>query len=189
MRDDTKPEYWNERAGSDGRLAVVRKGYNKRDMERVTNQWWEKLKPFFTDKGKVLEVGCGWGRWAPYIEGVGNAYSGVDVSEELYECRREGYDIQLIDPGIIPFDSNTFDMVTCITVLQHIEDSDMVNTIAEMLRVLKPGGSLLAVENTTNMPRFRTTSEYKDVLPGVEIEGEIKEGRETMTIFYNEIVK
>lgn len=41
--------------------------------------WWEKISPYVKKEWKVLELGCGTGRWAPYF----NDYTGSDVSPTL----------------------------------------------------------------------------------------------------------
>ncbi len=58
------------------------------------------------------------------------------------------YSYRLGDALQLPFDSGTFDFVTCQTVLIHLADPRVA--IREMLRVLKPG-SLLAVVELNNL--------------------------------------
>lgn len=181
MDNQTKPKYWNERTQSDGRTAVVHRKYDTNQMKRVTDEWWETLRPYLIGSGDVLEVGCGWGRWADKISTVADSYTGVDVCKELVNRSQPEHDIRLIEPCVLPFDANSFDVVVTITVLQHITDVDMEKTIAEMNRVLKDGGRVLCVENTTDCDGFRSVPEYTDAL-SVTKQGEISENDETMSI-------
>ncbi len=186
MKNDAKPQYWNERARRDGKLAIVRKGYDTQKMKEITQSWWDQFGHLLKDSGDVLEVGCGWGRWENRIKSVADYYTGVDVSEELVDLA-DSKDVVLINPGEFPFPSNLFDTVVTITVLQHMDE--VRPTIEEMDRVLSNSGSILNIENTTDLPDFRSEKEYIELLSeitDIEKVGEIHEGREVMSIFYGE---
>jgi SAM-dependent methyltransferase len=82
--------------------------------------------------GRVLDVGCGeqpYRSWLP----AGSEYVGVDVDE------RPGV-AAVIHPGERwPLEDGSFDAVLCTQVLEH--DSDPDHTLAEIERVLRPGGT------------------------------------------------
>jgi ubiquinone/menaquinone biosynthesis C-methylase UbiE len=101
----------------------------------------------------VLDVGCGTGRWA---ELVLNAWptakvTGLDLSQEMLrraQVRAAGYpdrlDLVHGDAQSLPFDDASFDIVTCSHSFHHYPDQRGV--VAEMARVLKPGGRVMIVD-------------------------------------------
>jgi len=97
----------------------------------------------------VLDVGCGDGTLALVSARNGAArISGCDldprmVAQARARAMREGMNIDLAvaRSQALPFPDNTFDVVTCITVLAFIPDAD--TAIQEMARVLRPGGRLV----------------------------------------------
>lgn len=66
----------------------------------------------------------------------------------------------------LPFSDNTFDVVTCLEALEFMRDSRAV--LAEIVRVLRPGGLLLTTNriNTRVMPGKTWTSEQLEMLLG-----------------------
>ena len=95
--------------------------------------------------GRVLDVGCGDGDTAGlWLKQLGREYVGVDVSASAVKrACAAGLDARLIDDAAaLPFDSNSFDSVVCIEVLEHLLFPNLA--AAEILRVLKPGGTLFA---------------------------------------------
>ena len=90
-------------------------------------------------QGKVLDFGCG---KKPYRSLFANAkeYIGVDYEGEGHSHKNELIDV-LYDGSKIPFEDNTFDNIFCSEVLEHIFNPDEI--IAELYRVIKPGGKLL----------------------------------------------
>jgi ubiquinone/menaquinone biosynthesis C-methylase UbiE len=101
--------------------------------------------------GDVLEVAIGTGRNLPfYPRGV--RITGIDLSPAMLEFARRraadlGMDVELAegDAEALPYADNRFDTVLCALSLCSIPDR--ANAIAEMARVLKPGGRLLLVDH------------------------------------------
>ena len=101
----------------------------------------------------ALDVGCGTGEdviaMADLAQPKGCAV-GVDVSATMIDeaRRRHGHrpavSFQTADAGLLPFESATFDACRCERTLQHIDDPDAA--VAEMARVLRPGGRLALLE-------------------------------------------
>jgi SAM-dependent methyltransferase len=101
---------------------------------------------------RVLEVGCGLGadaRELAHAVGPDGSVTAVDVSEAMLDAARERHDgsnvtYERADVTALPYDDGTFDAVRVERVLQHVTDVD--RACAEMARVLKPGGRLLALD-------------------------------------------
>lgn len=101
--------------------------------------------------GRVLEVAIGTGRNLPcYPADV--AITGVDLSPSMLRIARDraaelGLDVDLreADAEALPFPDGSFDTVVCTLSLCAIPDH--AATIAEMARVLRPGGRLLLLDH------------------------------------------
>ena len=91
---------------------------------------------------RVLDVGCGTGAMLQQLDRYGTV-DGVDADEDAVRfCKGRGLDsVRLLENGSLPFDSGTFDLVTALDVIEHIDDDSAM--LAEIHRVLRPGGTFL----------------------------------------------
>jgi 2-polyprenyl-3-methyl-5-hydroxy-6-metoxy-1,4-benzoquinol methylase len=94
---------------------------------------------------KVLDVGCGEGRFAAELTREGAAVVGVDVAEEPLRRARELHpqlDLRVVD-GEGPWDipDASFDVVWAGEVIEHVLDT--ARWLSEVRRVLRSGGRLL----------------------------------------------
>jgi len=107
----------------------------------------------------VLDVGCGDGRLATELERAGARVAGADPSRIAIERARAALPgarfEQIGAAGRLPFDDSRFDAVTCIHVMQHVDDTQLI--LSEMRRVLRPGGTL-AVAVPNNGRVYRTVA-------------------------------
>jgi SAM-dependent methyltransferase len=96
---------------------------------------------------RVLEVGGGEGELAERIRGeLGAEVIAVDQSERMVEIQRsKGIDARVGDVQELPFADGELDVVVAAWMLYHVPDLD--RALAEIARVLKPGGRLVAVTN------------------------------------------
>lgn len=104
----------------------------------------------------VLEVGCGWGELAQKIrDGVGADVVATDLSPHMVEVARSaGVDASLADVQALPFADGTFDVVVAAWMLYHVPDID--RGLAEIARVLRPGGRIVAATNSvTHLQELR----------------------------------
>lgn len=103
----------------------------------------------------VLDVGCGTGTLALALQaalGTGEVH-GIDASPEMIEVARRkavqarsGVDFRLALIEAIPFADATFDVVTSMLMLHHLPDDLKRRGLAEIRRVLKPGGRLVVMD-------------------------------------------
>lgn len=94
---------------------------------------------------RVLEVGCGMGNFAERVaRGTQAEVVATDVSPRMVELARErGLDARIADVQGLPFAEGEFDCAVANAMLYHVEDLD--RALAELARVLEPGGRLVAV--------------------------------------------
>lgn len=101
--------------------------------------------------GDVLEIAVGTGRNLPYYP-TNVRLTGVDLSGEMLEVARQRADelglspyLQIGDAEHLAFPDESFDAVVCTLSLCTIPDDRQA--VAEVMRVLKPGGRFLALEH------------------------------------------
>jgi ubiquinone/menaquinone biosynthesis C-methylase UbiE len=102
----------------------------------------EVLGPF-AEKRDVLEVGAGTGLIMAGLNGTPRRLVGLDISAGmLKKASLKGFQVVQGSATALPFDSGRFDVVYSFKVLAHIPDIEAA--VAEMVRVLRPGGHLIA---------------------------------------------
>ncbi|KUF19175.1 class I SAM-dependent methyltransferase [Streptomyces silvensis] len=105
---------------------------------------------------KVLDIGCGTGRFTVPMADKGAQVSGLDISRSMLEVaerklheRGLSADLREGDMAHLPFPDASFDTVTSMLALMHIPLADRPAVFAEVQRVLRPGGRmLLGVKNS-----------------------------------------
>ncbi|MBV8430531.1 MAG: class I SAM-dependent methyltransferase [Solirubrobacterales bacterium] len=91
---------------------------------------------------RLADVGGGTGNYAAALAGVGWEAVVIDRSPEmLARARAKGLATVEADAARLPFGDETFDAVTMISMLHHVEDRS--RALAEARRVLRPGGRLV----------------------------------------------
>lgn len=122
---------------------------------------------------KALDVGCGEGRLCRMLSGLGVETVGLDPTQALLnEARRRHPDGRYVDglAGALPFEDGGFDLV--VSCLSLIDIPDFEPAIAEMARVLAPGGTLF-VANLTSFSTARIDAPITERwinAPGVRID-------------------
>ncbi len=114
----------------------------KQDIARVLQTISYELKP-----QRILEVGCG---SSPNINYLYGDRVGIDINEKAIEFMKDYSDAQFLVGSVldIPFSGESFEMVTCIEVLEHLYEKDVEKAVSELVRVLKPNGcAILATPN------------------------------------------
>ncbi|MGH3072510.1 MAG: class I SAM-dependent methyltransferase [Gaiellaceae bacterium] len=95
---------------------------------------------------RVLDVGCGPGEAAERIAAAGIQVEAIDISERMVELTRaRGVSARVGDVQELPFEDASFDAALAGWMLYHVPDVE--RGVAELARVLRPGGRLVAVTN------------------------------------------
>jgi SAM-dependent methyltransferase len=149
--------------------AVVRDQYATEANLRARQALWREVEgenapevlwrvlASFAPLGRVLEVGGGQGELAERMQReLGAAVTFVDQSERMVELAR-GRGIETARVGDVqqlPFEDTSFDLAVAAWMLYHVADLD--RGLAEIARVLRPGGRLVAVTNSLrHLEEFR----------------------------------
>jgi SAM-dependent methyltransferase len=119
------------------------------------DHWWYRniralaadlLDPWFRADARILDAGCGPGGNGAWLAAHG-AVVGVDLSADalaFVRARRPATRPVLARVESLPFADCSYDVVVGLTVLYTIPDD--ARAVAELARVLRPGGAVLLVE-------------------------------------------
>jgi 2-polyprenyl-6-hydroxyphenyl methylase / 3-demethylubiquinone-9 3-methyltransferase len=157
--------------------------------DKVADHWWSddirwvrtlknlvpgRLKWFdrhidWRDKS-VLDLGCAGGFMAEAMAARGAVVTGIDPAVDAVAAARrhaEGAGLRIrYDVGVgeaLPYADASFDAVVCVDVLEHV--ADLAKVLAEVFRVLRPGGLFLFdTINRNPIARFATITFAEDVL-------------------------
>jgi ubiquinone/menaquinone biosynthesis C-methylase UbiE len=106
----------------------------------------------------MLDVGCGVGSFHPLLRGMVGRLSGIDVSSQsIAQARAENprNEYRAFDGKRIPYDGASFDLATAVCVLHHVAPDEWSGFIAEMRRVVRPGGLVCVIEHNPLNPLTR----------------------------------
>ena len=148
--------YWSARLRRQGKNYVAYKNQASA-FDKQSSVFWEAVSGYFPKGGRVLDFGCGVGRFAPVVANVVDQYDGVDLTEEAlkYAPEIENAQFTFLSEDLLPFADNMFNGAFALTVLQHIvADEDFSLWTSELARVIKPGGFFIGVE-TPELPKRR----------------------------------
>lgn len=128
--------------------------YLPNQLEEI-EAWKMMMKPVFdksadliqsrskTDKGRLLDIGCGYGFFLQEMKCRGWKVEGIEISEIGRQYARDKWDINVYPQPLenLSLSENFFDVVTLFYVIEHV--SDPLALIKEVKRILKPDGLIL----------------------------------------------
>jgi ubiquinone/menaquinone biosynthesis C-methylase UbiE len=115
---------------------------------------------------KVLDVGCGPGKWLTLLAKKYSSVTAIDISKNMISLAKEkaqqenlgNIDFWVMNVSSLDFPDETYDLVNCVTVLQHMQDKNAWKiAIHEIVRVTKRGGYILLFEVAPNFGFARRT--------------------------------
>lgn len=121
-------------------LRLVKKSLKKKEKIRLM----QRTIPFRSGR-TALDLGCAQGILGYFARRRGGFW--VHADEDLANLQTAkgllGNDLVQLRGELLPFSDARFDLVLCLDYLEHIDDDDLA--IAEVSRVLKPGGEFIVV--------------------------------------------
>jgi SAM-dependent methyltransferase len=106
--------------------------------------------------GPALDVGCGTGALAERLAEAGYQMAGVDPSGGMLEVLRErcpAVEAVQASGTELPFADDSFELVLTIATMHHIATPGAIRrTLAEMVRVSRPGGRILVWDHNPRNP-------------------------------------
>ena len=123
----------------------------RRMAEVEDTHWWYRstrtlLQDLLVDRlrpgGQFLDLGAGTGATGAWLAAHGRLVAAdfEPVALSLHQERHPGTDVIACDALQLPFADASFDAVLCVTVLCHRSIDSPLTAVAEMARVVRPGG-------------------------------------------------
>ncbi len=121
--------------------------FSQEEIKNAGDQYFDIVSSeMLNNSTKVLDLGCGSGRWTKYMADQAGFIEAVDPSEAVFSAASVYGDlpnVRFTQAGIdtIPFEDNSFDFVISLGVLHHIPDT--AKALKTLMTKLKPGGYAL----------------------------------------------
>ncbi|MDK2966730.1 MULTISPECIES: class I SAM-dependent methyltransferase [Lacrimispora] len=165
--NETWKQIWERKGKAEGKDLLAFDGYEATqvDMEEVARQITKRLDIQKSDK--VLEVGCGAGALAQYLD---CNYTGMDYSHTLVKKHIEILHNSVLtgEAADLPFKDHSFDKVICYGVYLYFDDKEYAKkATSELLRVARK--SVLIGELPIRSHRKEHLLFTKDEFEGWEI--------------------
>lgn len=155
-------------------LAKIKDDYNliAEDFSRTRAFVPKKLKNWICQYifagEKVLDWGCGNGRFYQVFKNLGVDYFGIDISEKLIEIAKNKYPkakFQVASSFNLSFPDNFFDKILSIAVFHHIPSEEFrLRFLKEAKRILKPEGILVLMVWSLNPFKMLLIGQWKRTL-------------------------
>ncbi len=121
--------------------------------KQIRKKLTEIIKNHFPSQSKIkyLDIGAGKGGFTKQIkEACSLDATACDFHSERFEPQDIPIDKVDVCEGKLPYQDNSFDLITCVEVIEHLPSYD--NLLNEAKRILKNGGLLIiTTPNTLNM--------------------------------------
>ena len=189
--NNSTKEFWENRANNINNLQTVLLGSDKTGIKQNTRNEHEKLIVESVVKQiqnpKILDIGCGIGRWAENLINQFDSYTGVDFSEGFIDYASKKFsdneNIKFYNNSILNLDKeildSKFNFIICTGVLMYVNDSNIFDIFKAFRRVtpeyvyIQESISLMDVRLTLNQFEskdlktnynaiYRTKQEYEE---------------------------
>ena len=145
--NNSTKEFWENRANNINNLQTVLLGSDKTGIEQNTRNEHEKLIVESVIKQiqnpRILDIGCGIGRWAENLINQFDYYVGVDFSEGFIDYASKKFsdnkNVKFCNNSILELDdtilSSNFNFIICTGVLMYVNDSNIFDILKAFRRV------------------------------------------------------
>lgn len=167
INSDIIKEFFNTRAKKDVEtLMEITSYHNRENLEKRQEEEIEVIskKIDFNNK-KILEIGCGLGRWCEFFQDKCEEYVGIDYSENLIEIAKEHFNYSnchfkllsatSMDENNLPI-NGPFDIIFITAVLLYLNDADIIEMF-EKINHLIHENSIIYIRDTISILDTRLT--------------------------------
>jgi len=155
---------------------------------RTKNPLWQKENEAvasLVQRGPVLDVPIGTGRYIPIYQEKGLAFTGMDISPDMIAeaSKRAKFPYKISSITSIPFDNHQFGTVVCTRMMNWLDCADMQKAVSELRRVADE--SIVGVRFGKGPRRMfdHSRSEFLDALGGDWITDEVLLGDKDYWLF------
>ena len=138
--------------------------YSKQDWINKPSIFAEFAMKYFPETGRVLDLGAGQGQDSKYFAENGYEVMCTDISAEALDLAKEKISeseaktkvtfVQLDLNESIPYPNESFDVVYAHLAIQFFSDVRTKEIAAEIYKILKPGGVVALLCNSTSDPEY-----------------------------------
>jgi len=155
-------EYWSRRLTETDPLSAVltfdapasiNKAYHEWEISSLNAALGARSRRSKPLKGKsALDIACGIGRITRRLADMGAKTSAIDLAPAMIakarrRCAGSGVAFTRAAADTIPFGDNSFDIITCFGLLEHLPNTPRAGCITEISRLLRPDGRAYFVVN------------------------------------------
>jgi SAM-dependent methyltransferase len=153
-----------ERRRYDKRAKILLNADKFRHVEKIPKylstpyEFYFKFLKGQNRQSKLLEIGAGMGENTGFLIEMSYKVCATDISPKSVELMNNtfyesvNFSAEVADMEILPFDSESFDVVCSAGSLSYGDNTVVMN---EIYRVLKPGGVMIVVDSLNNNPIYR----------------------------------
>lgn len=129
----------------------------KNDRENVI----KIIKKYANSKHKkILDIGCGTGKYGEMMQENGYKVVGIDKSKTQINQAKQLMEAYEGDATNLPFEDESFDVCTMIIMLQQLSKKDRIKAFKEVHRVLKTNGILIIKTCSHEDLQYRFTAKF-----------------------------
>ncbi len=129
----------------------------KNDRENVIEIIRKYANPKHT---KILDIGCGTGKYGEMMQEDGYKVVGIDKSETQINQAKQLIEAYEGNATKLPFEDESFDVCTMIIMIQQLSKEDRIKAFEEVHRVLKPNGMLIIKTCSHEDLKYRFTAKF-----------------------------
>ncbi len=140
------------------------------ELPEREREFCEKLLPALRPEDRVLEIGCGRGELcaalSPHVRsiiGIDYSEAAIELCQETYKGKFNNLNFVVADAKELPLPDDSFDLIICTEVLEHLHQWELEKMMNEIVRVLDNNGRFAAQTEPNKM--FRYVSSIWSFLP------------------------